>query len=358
MLVLGDADLLVDRHCVGDPSVRFDIREDEVLARRSRPSSLHAVNDVARVGADDAPLLFLFTGAGASTHFGLPTGNEMRNRALEHWLGAGADALDYDTQARRFYQELSDGDRLRDVERDMGIEAFVSGLVLERVLREEQWRENRRDSHTVRHFIGLHNIAIDAIAQRIAKGVPKSPLAELVASGRRLVIFTVNFDQTLEAEAGSRVRPFVTEADFATLAEHVDDYLAGKTDSVPYIKLHGDVGDPNTIVANIDETEGGLSQARLSALRTLRDRPAIVRPWVYIGYRMRDLDVHPVLAAPDLGDGLVEWWVGPFVDAAVRGFLDRYRVPRWRAAGRSYGVDDRVVTMAAVDYLRALLDAL
>lgn len=358
VVVAGDADLVVDRHCVGDPSVRYDVREDCVLPRRPRSSSLHAVNDVARIGREDAPLLFLFTGAGASQHFGLPTGNELRNRALAHWLGDNAAALPFDDQARRFYYELASGDRLRDVEHQMGPEAFAAALTLERVLREEQWRENRRDSHTIRQFIMLHEFVIENIRARSKAGARPSPLAQLVLTGRPVAILTVNFDQTLEAESGSAVRSFVTEDDFANLGQHLDDYLAGKASAVPYIKLHGDVGSPNTIVANIDETEGGLSQARLHCLRMLRDRRFNVRPWVYIGYSMRDLDVQPVLAAPDIGDGLVEWWVGPFVDPAVRSFLEQHRVPRWRGAGRTYSIDDRCVTMTAIDYLAALLDVM
>ncbi len=359
VLVAGDARLAIGRHCSSDPSVRFSIGETAVMRRQPWASSLHAVNEVARLTPDDAPLLFLLTGAGATKYFGLPTGNELRDRALVAWLGEDASALDFDERARRFFRELAtaEGDRLRPEERAEGIDAFVASLTLERVLREEQYRENQRDSRTIRGFRVEHEHVLSEIEHRHTAGIPLSPLGALVEHGRQMVVLTVNFDQTLETECPDGVRPFVTEADFASLPGYVEDYIRNGG-QVPYIKLHGDIAAPDTIVANVEETEAGLSRARLGALRLIRNLDLPVRPWIYIGYSMRDLDINGVLAAPDSADGVVEWWVGPFIDPSVERFLLDHRVPRWTSHMAGYSVRNRCVTLTATEYLQRLVEAL
>jgi hypothetical protein len=275
-------------------------------------------------------------------------GNALREKALIHWLGRSAEALTYEERARRFYAELADGNRLRDVEREAGIDEFVRTLTLERVLREEQHGENTRDSTTIRKFREEHESALARIRDDASH---QSVFRDLVNTGRPLIIVTVNFDHVLETELGNdRIRPFVTETDYAEFSDHLHSYLEGDA-AIPYVKLHGDIASPETIVANIDETEGGLSKARLNALRALRDRQGPVRPWIYIGYSMRDLDVTEVLAAPDVGSGLIEWWVGPFIDPSVRLFIDNHRLAKWRAEQRSYTVEERYVTLTSNEYI-------
>jgi hypothetical protein len=195
---------------------------------------------------------------------------------------------------------------------------------------------------------------MEGVRARVAAGDPLSGLARFIQSGRRAVVVTVNFDGGLEEELGSAIAPYVTEPDFESFDEDLAAYV-NTGGAVPYVKLHGDIGSPKTIVANIDDTEAGLSHARLAALRAIREVADPVRPWVYVGYSMRDLDVLPVLTAPDHRAGLVEWWVGPFVDPAAREFIEASRIARWRSEQRDYTVEDRFITLTSEEFFANLL---
>lgn len=354
VVIAGDADLRIPRHCVGEPSVRFNVRETEILARRPMQSSLYAVNEVRRLAEDAPRLLVIFTGAGAAAHYGLPLGNQLRDRALTQWLGPDSEGLSFIEQVRIFYERLAAGGRLSDGERRYSVNEFAHRLTLERVLREEQHRENRKDSSTIQYFAGLNDTAVEGIASRVSAGGALSGLARYVQSGCRAVIVTVNFDQGLEEELKSAVSPYISEADFESFEDDLASYLSNGG-PVPYVKLHGDIGSPKTIVANVDDTEAGLSHARLAALRSIREVVDPVRPWVYVGYSMRDLDVQPVLTTPDHRSGLVEWWVGPFVDPGVREFIEAARIPRWRMEQRNYTVEDRFITLTSEEFFAQLL---
>lgn len=353
VVVAGDADLQIPRHCTGDPSVRFNVREEEILERRTLPSSTYAVNEVRRV-SDETNLLVIFTGAGAAAGYGLPLGNSLRDRALARWLGEESEGLSFLEQGESFYTQLDGGSRLTPSERSGSVDEFVHGLTLERVLREEQHRENRRDSSTIEHFARLNRSAVDAIEARRASGDHRSGLARYIESGRRALIVTVNFDQCLEAELSSAVQPYIHEGDFGSFETDLATYLTNGGPT-PYVKLHGDIGTPTTIVANVDDTQAGLSHARLGALRAIREVADPVRPWVYVGYSMRDLDVLPFLSAPDHRSGLVEWWVGPFVDPAVRDFVQTARMGRWRMDQRNYTVEDRFITLTSEEFFTRLM---
>lgn len=354
VVVAGDADLLIDRHCVGDPSLRYRVSEFEVSRRFSWDRSRATVTAVGKHPREDAPLLFVFTGAGASTQYGLPTGNELRDRAVSHFLGAGAEGKSAAAQREMLFDVLRDRERLTLQERDAGQQNFAESLTLERVLREEQADERRSDSGTIRSFIDSHETSVKALSSDEASTSAPSSLARLVESERRLVLVTVNFDQMLEHQVGEALRPFVGESDFAEFDSHLAAYAAGDDDRVPYVKLHGDVGDVSTIVANIDEAQAGLTESRLAALRTLRDWQAPIRPWLYVGYSMRDRDIEPVLGAPDPASGLTEWWVGPFVDPSVRAFIERYRLAKWRLTDPEVTVEHRVITLTAEEFFTQL----
>lgn len=352
---IGDGRLDIPLHCTGPTSIRFHIRERDLLVRRTWASCAQEVSRVGRLPNDDAPLLVIFTGAGASRHLGLPLGNDLRDQALNHLLDASWSGRPPEAQARQFFEELKNvRDRLLPGELAAGADVFVEGLTLERVLREEQYIENQRNSHTLRAFAKLHAERMTDFRARLSAGEPPSGLASVLGTGRRIAVVTVNFDHGVETELEDQVRTFFTEKDLEEVPDYIASYRAGSADRIPYIKLHGDIDDPGTIVANVDDTAVGMSGARISAIRALRDIDAAVRPWVYVGYSMRDLDVNTVLGSPEFADRTIEWWVNPFVDPGIRRFVAGYRLARWRVRGAGYSIKERVITLTANDYFAQL----
>jgi hypothetical protein len=350
VIVVGDGELRGD-HLSGKRSLRYRLTGRGLQRRDSFETSVQRVAAWERYAPPEAPLAVLMLGAGASVNAGLPTGNQLRDQALSARYGKPIDAATIRTAGLKFWNDLWKAGRLTDAEMAQGSAAFVDGLTLERVLREEQHDENQVMSGTLRWFKARHRDVVREIPKRFPRRSDK--LRKLLARQRQLVLVTVNFDQVVETRAGSNVLPIVTEADFVSFAVTLDSYLV-HGGPVPLLKIHGDIDHPATLVANVDATVGGLSSSRLAAIRTLREKLDPVRPWWYVGYSMRDLDLRPVLAAPDFSDGLVESWVSPLPDEAVTQFVEQIRQPRWRSIGSSHSIEDRLVTLTAEEFWRQL----
>lgn len=359
VLFAGDAALRPTLHCVGPSSVSFNISSRGLDRRKAFAANESAVRDLARPSRAAAPLIVLFVGAGGSTVDGLPTGNDLRDRALAYQMDLPkVDASNYSSAALAFFDRLRVGGQLRTGEEAAGAQAFVDQLTLERVLQVEQAQEHRRDSETIRRFRGEHKDILEAMAiTQAAGGYLNDPLVRLLGAQRRLVLVTVNFDRVIEVKGPNLTRPFVTEADLAEFPGYISDYASGGG-QIPLLKLHGDVDIEDSIVANVDETEAGLSKARIAALQGLVATVGSqdIAPWWYVGYSMRDLDLEPIWSNPSFADRMLERWVTPFLDPAVRRFVDRYRSARWAAGGASYTAEERLVSLTAADFFGVLAD--
>ena len=356
-LFAGDTRLHFDLHCSGNPSLAARISSYGYEQRRTYASNAESVRDVSMQSSEDAPLVVLFLGAGASVFEGLPTGNQLRDKALARQLElTRVDSGNFQDAARSFFRKLRGSSRLRAGEYDAGEDVFVSNLTLERILLEEQSQENQANCHTVRSFARDH--ALVAAALREARGSGKfsgDPLVNLLEMRRRLVLVTVNFDRTLEIKAGESIKPYVDENEFSDLPNYLRSYR-DNGGPVPLIKLHGDIDNPKSIVANIEETAGGLSAARLGALEGLVDvmKEQAVRPWWFVGYSMRDLDLDAQWQSTGFADTMVEHWVAPFADQSVAKFIRNYRQPRWDRKSFGYRLDNRLVSLTARDFFELL----
>jgi hypothetical protein len=346
-------------HYAGDQSVRYVVDRRGLQVRRPWAQNRAAVSELGVHDQDDMPLLVLFLGAGASTSAGLPLGNTVRDRALEHLMQEPVSHDTADEVAGRFFDQLSELEELLPGEEDAGRGAFVSSLTLERVLAVEQAREGVTDCHTLRRFRAEHATVRSALATRAAAGgFADDPLLRLLGVQKRIVLVTVNFDQVVEAKGGALVRAFVTDTDFAELPQYLEAYAAGGG-PIPLIKMHGDIDVPASIVANLEQTQAGLSLARSQALSHLVDRVSLqqVRRWWYVGYSMRDRDLDSVWTGGAFADRMTERWVAPTVDPHVRAFIGKQRLLRWSdAARKGYSADERTITTTAHDFFGLLFD--
>ncbi|MCU1396485.1 MAG: hypothetical protein JWM34_4913 [Ilumatobacteraceae bacterium] len=360
VLFAGDAALRPSLHCAGPAGVQYVVSSTGLARRKSYEANIACVRELTRFDVDAAPLVVMFLGAGASVVDGLPTGNELRNVALARQVQVPrVDSHNYEQAAAAFFERLRIQEQLRPGEGEAGVSAFSERLTLERVLQTEQAEEHRRDSSTIEFFRGEHESIMSTIAPRQAAGeLADDPLVRLLGAQRRLVLVTVNFDRIIETKAPGLVRPFVSEVEFGQFEEYVTRYRQSGG-PIPLLKLHGDIGVPNSIVANVDDTEAGLSVARLAALQWLVTVVGAQRiaPWWYVGYSMRDLDLEHVWANQAFADGVAERWVSPFVDPSVRRFIDRHRLRRWASQGNAnYTADERSVALTAADCFAGIAD--
>lgn len=351
VLVVGNGTLSVGAHCTVAGGLRHRLTARDGLQTRQSPAAAReAVRDLARLGAAQAPLVVMMFGAGTSASAGLPLGDEVRDHALTYRLGRTVDADNFREAGLTMWGELQRGGRLLPSETDP--EAFARSLTLERVLREEQHEEGQRLCTTLLWFRSEHDARVAALR---ASAGPDDQLRLILARQRQFVIVQVNFDKVVEARAPGLTHSFVTEAQLRRLGPYLRRY-ARQGGKVPLIKLHGDIALGDTLVANTDETAGGLSAARLDALSALRRTLGPVRPWWYVGYSMRDLDLNPVFSAPSFADGLAERWVSPFEDPAVGRFLEQSRLSRWSVQRLAYTAANRQVSLTADDFLQLLHD--
>lgn len=359
VVVAGDADIQSGLHCTGDPSLRWRVYDRGLQRRHTRAADRDAVDVLTRTSAHDAPLVMLMVGAGASAGY-LPTGNEVRNVALEHLTGKKVDRHTYPDVAAEFFARLGRAGRLLTDEDNVDPLEWAARLTLERVLREEQHEERRNFSHTLRWFNVQHDQALGRIeAARVAGLLDRDPLVRLVALRRRLLLVTVNFDQIIEAKCGADVRPFVTDPELADLPKYLDEYSALGADlPVPLVKAHGDIRRPETIVADITTTRSGLGEPVFDALADIRERMLAqdVTPLWHVGYSMRDLDLADYWADPRFADRAAERWVGPMPDPAVERFIREKRLPRWTTAADPHTADESMVTLTATDFFELLVE--
>lgn len=347
VVVAGDGQLFYDIHCTGDPSLQFRVTEHGMHARHRQVRSIEPIRVAARFDEESMPLAVWFLGAGASIAEGLPVGDTLRNESLAFLTGRHVDRGTFTSVAADWYAHLDHVDRLHDWERRAGVNVFVETLTLERVIQQEQYDERTTFSTTLRKFAERHEAAIAKIVS--AMGAPdwSDALRDIVCKQRRLVLATVNFDRVIETRCGDLVRPFITDDDMQAFPEYLARYRR-EGGQVPLLKLHGDIGVPESLVANLEETTAGLSQHRSVALRSLLDQleTASFRPWWYVGYSMRDRDL-------DWRDSRLpefdEHWVAPFLDPSVASFIKVNRLKRWRDTSPDSEID-RLISLTAEEF--------
>lgn len=360
-IVAGDSTATPDVNCSGPNSVRYRV-DDQLSVRHSYVNSLYPISDVGRHTAQDLPLLVLFLGAGASVADGLPTGDRLRDRALESLTRKNVDKTTFAEVARAWYAELESRGDLLDFERGPGAQdVFVEGLTLERVLEHEQQIEGRPFTTTLRTFAGEHSKRYEElVTQRITGGLADDPVSRLCARRSRVVIATVNFDQFIEARAGDDVAVFTTPEELEAFPGALADYKVngGK---VPLLKLHGSIEAPETLVATIRETTSGLNVQRQTAIQSLVSETASEEStsWWYVGYSMRDKDLENIWKGADF-QRMNEHWVDPYLNPYVAGFIQTYRRPNWirEAFSSQWTARDRLVSLTANDFLTELANVI
>jgi hypothetical protein len=344
LVILARASVQIPRHTQQHTGFRWALAEGKLLRRYGWSSAQANINDILGSGA---PFIVLFLGAGFSASSGLALGNDLRNQAIER-MGLTVAGASSDQLAAAFYEWVADNGRLLPSEETANPGELASSLTLERVLREEYLSFAGEDPPTLREFKAQCDIALTRMG-----GAPVS-LAHLIASGRKVVMCTVNFDELIEHAAGpDRVRAFSSDHDFGQSLEHLQDYLRDRSNQAPLWKLHGSIGDLRTCIANDAVTLMGLSKPKeeaLHALLTQSDKPI---PWIYVGASMRDTDLNPVLGRREFAEELREYWVLPHSVPSVEEFAHAYRAERWKNQRR---YDERLVTETADTFLTALAD--
>ncbi len=353
ILVAGAAWLRPGLHCSGRVSLRHRITADGFASRQAWESSRAAILEQRALDRDEASLFVMFLGAGASVQEGLDAGNALRNRSLAHLTGlARVDANNFGVTADQLFRDLGAMERrLTEAERRDGPGKFAETLTLERLIREEQARENRDDTYTLRAFARDHDAVVKSLEDvQCAGGFADDPIVKLLQLQRRVVVVTVNFDRVIEAKAPGLTEVFVTDEQLAGFPSYLKEYRESGG-RVPVLKLHGDIGIVDSLVADTDQTGGGLKPSRLSAMEALMSslKCQPVRPWWWIGYSMRDLDLESQWGSAEFADLVTEHWIAPFIDPAVRAFHQRWRLKRW-GQKRGYTTEDRVVTLTAADF--------
>ena len=348
MVVACEGTLRIPIHCTGDPSLRARVGSEGISWRHSWERSALPFEVAARQEESAMPLFVLFLGAGASTGFGLPSGDSFRNEVLSRLMNQSVDESTFEAVAREWWTRLQVSDQLTEQEQLLGVDLFVETLTLEVVLEHEQQEEGQRYSSSLRRFATMHDEIVEKIRQRDGSD---DPLRRLVALKKHLVLVTVNFDQVIEARCDpGDIRTFTTESELAEFPGYLDTYLRGGG-PVPLLKMHGDIHLPETIVANISSTSAGLSTARFDAIHALisRQQSNVYRPWWYVGYSMRDRDLDTVWRDPRMYS-FHEQWIAPFLDPNVATFIKSYRLRGW-SDGRLIvsGPAERLVSWTADD---------
>lgn len=339
------------RHCQRFNSARFIVTGEKVSRRRTWPVDRQ---EIKRLGSEATKPTVLFLGAGFSSSTrtadgSLPMGNQLRDRALHRLVG------DFENEAAAsaaFRTFCEDRDTLLPGEEEMSESEFQRALTLERVLQLELAEAPDPLGPTLTKFK-------DEVEEaRQAPGEALRRLEEMLGEGTRLVLVTVNFDELVEAQCGAAVRTFATDDEFKDAADYVEKYLEGSNDAAPLLKLHGTLGDPDSIVATVESVAKGLPPSKTAVLRSLVATRTDPRSWFYVGASMRDRDILLHISAREFAEGVSEWWVAPSRDSSVERFILDVRDPVWRDLGLEFGARAKCITTTADIFMADLQRAI
>ena len=359
LLIAGDGADSTGVHCTGARGLQFRITNDALEERHSYSHNEKLVNDIGNYDQQTIPLAVGFLGAGASIGWGLPSGDALRDSALARLMNMPVDPATFSVVARAFYDDLAERNELQPYELAAGPDTFIRTLTLERVLEHELVVDGDPYTTTMRKFAQHHEQVASGIrAQRAANELAADPVTRLCQHRKRLVLATVNFDQLVEARGGDHVRTFVTEDELLEFRDYLMGY-AREGGEVPLLKLHGSIDKPETLAATTSSTTPGLSTGRQAAIQALAALIATQhhRPWTYVGYSMRDLDLANVWAGAEFPE-FNERWVAPFLDPSVERFIAERRMPRWAGKPHTNSRNplERLISLTAEDYFQQLAD--
>lgn len=341
IVFVAETSIDIDAHC--QPGRGFVLAvEGGRLLRRKPPEDLR-IQVASIVNNDGAIVLFLGAGFSGSSH--MPLGNSMRDQAIRRLLTIPAsEALPSTELASQFYGYVSDQGWLTTSEQRMSRDEFVFGLTLEQVIRIEKTMYPALP--TLQEFRSHHDSQVDKPGQAV------QDLAAILDHGKgRVIVVEVNFDELVERHTKVPFKVFSSPNDFADAPQFIERYLAGVEASIPILKLHGSISDPDTCVVNVEQTEHGIGKDKREALRALLNTTD-PRRWIYVGASLRDLDLRPFFLGEEFGEGVDERWVTPYLPES----LDQFgvtREPVWR--GRSLEtMNDRIITETADAFFAAL----
>ena len=330
-------------HCRPNNSVRFAVQHSRLIVR-GRPGDVDAAVRKILWQCDQPIVLFL--GAGASASAGVSVGDPIRDEALRRLVGPQPTA---DELVHAFQKYLESHDRWRTDESDLLPTQFRDRLTLERVLREEF------------HDLGGRSLSLSPTVARITREAEKAldrlpdgrkALRRLAARLPRLVLITINFDRLIED--GLEV-PHCVIADPESTEQHRDlivRRISGKSDTLPILKLHGTIDEPDTLVASIDKTEFGLPPRVAGTLDAMVAAASGRLTWVWIGCSMRDADMRIWLGNQHGVEQLHEWWVDPLPAQTLFDYARHIRERDWATVGQT--LKDRLITETADVFLQRL----
>ena len=335
--------LNVPTHCNPTNGARFVIRDGQFFWRDRRPASQDTLTDILR---DITQPIVLFLGAGASASSRMPDGNRVRDFALAALTGESDDP---DRAIALFRDYLTTHGQWLPGERDIPEATWARDLTLERVMREEFRRLNGTSRGESRTVIKLRHDADNALERSPAGREALWELAELLP---RLVIATVNFDQLIEIGMRAEHVVVASPEEFETHRTLVIERLAGTATQIPILKVHGTIDRPETIIADIESTSGGLPRKIADTLTAMTDSQDYLT-WVWVGCSMRDVDISLWLGTLDGSTQVKEFWVDPLPPPSVTRYAQQRR--RWDWAKLRSTLRDRQITETSDVFLVELL---
>ena len=200
---------------------------------------------------------------------------------------------------------------------------------------------------TLEYFKQLHDSVIGSPGPAV-----RDLMAILPNAAGRIFLAAVNFDLLVETHTPVPLETFSSDAEFEGAASYLERYLNGSETRIPLLKLHGSIDRPETCVVSAEQTEIGVSNGKLSALRCLYSNPP--RWWVYVGMSMRDRDLLRAFNDADFARGTDELWVSPYLVATVEEYA-RQRSYFW--AKRDFKTTDERFISETADVFMAALSA-
>jgi hypothetical protein len=342
LIFVAETPIQIELHCQRRTGFRLAI-DGERLLRRHGDDDLTAW--ASRIATSTEPLV-VFLGAGFAASSRLPLGNWLRDGAIKRLLDIrDTDPVPSDELARRFHDWISDKPGwMTDSEMRLSVPVYIEQLTLEQVVRAEQ--RFLASLPTLDEFKRLHDSVIDLPGPAVRDLMAVLPRA----TAGRLVLASVNFDLLVETHSSVPLRTFASDADFEDAAEYIQRYLDGAETTIPLLKFHGSIDQPDTCVVSAEQTEMGVSDGKLKALRSLYNKPP--RLWIYVGMSMRDKDLLRVFNDADFARGTDEVWVSPYLVATVEEYA-RQRTMFW--ANRDFKTtNERLISETADVFMAAL----
>jgi hypothetical protein len=342
LVVVAESTIDIDLHCQAGLGFRLAVDSGRLLRRRGPDDLSMAVASIAR---HPRPFV-LFLGAGFAASSRLPMGNALRDSAIRRRLNIPeSDPYTSEQLAIRFHNWISEREGwLSATEQHMRQDEYVRQLTLEQVMRAEKRFDP--DLPTLADFRMHHDAVVGAPGS-----APLDLAAILERSEGRIILAEVNFDRLIETHSPVPLKVFSSDEDFSEAADYLGRYLTGAETEVPLLKFHGSIEQPDSCIVSAEQTEVGVSNGKLAALRALLDA-SHPRIWIYVGVSMRDKDLLRVFGGNDFVRGTEELWVSPYLPDTVEEY-GLNQQPLWRDR-ELRSIEDRLISETADTFFAAL----